>query len=88
MGRRSWTWPFEAFGRNPLFIYLLSELMTILLWTIPAGKGSTAYEAVNDNFFQKLAPGASGSLMFALTVMLTCWLVAWWLDRRKVYIRV
>ena len=88
MGRRSWAWPFEAFGRNPLFIYLLSELMTILLWTIPAGKGSTAYEAVNDNFFQKLAPGAFGSLLFALTVMLTCWLVAWWLDRRKVYIRV
>ena len=28
------------------------------------------------------------ALLFALTVMLTCWVAAWWLDRRKVYIRV
>jgi predicted acyltransferase len=88
MQRKSWARPFEVFGKNPLFIYLMSELMVILLWTIPSGKGSTLYEKVNENAFQRIAPGAFGSLLFALTVMLTCWMAAWWLDRRKVYIRV
>jgi predicted acyltransferase len=78
---------FGIFGRNPLFIYLLSELIAILMWSIPVGNRSV-YEWVNELLFQQMLPGSSGSLLFALTVMFTCWVAGWWLDRRRIYIRV
>ena len=78
---------FGVFGRNPLFIYLLSELIAILMWAIPAGERSV-YEYVNDQVFQALMPGANGSLLFALTVMFTCWIAGLFLDKKRIYIRV
>lgn len=78
---------FGVFGRNPLFIYLLSELIAILMWAVPAGEKSV-YEYVNDNVFQAIMPGANGSLLFALTVMFTCWCAGLALDKRRIYIRV
>ena len=86
-GSRKWTYFFEVFGKNPLFIYLLSEIIAILFWFFMAG-GRTVYEAINDAFFQKLMPGPFGSLAFALSVMFFCWLVGWMMDRRKIYVRV
>ena len=35
--KHKWTYFFEVFGKNPLFIYLLSELGVTLLWFIPVG---------------------------------------------------
>jgi predicted acyltransferase len=87
VGNKSWTYFFEVFGKNPLFIYLLSEILAILLWFIPIGKKSL-YEAINDVLYQKIAPGPIGSLLFALTIMLTCWLTGYFMDKRKIYIRV
>jgi predicted acyltransferase len=78
---------FGIFGRNPLFIYLLSELIAILMWAIPVGEQSL-YELVNKSFFQQVLPGSPGSLLFALTVMFTCWMVGRWLDLRRIYMRV
>jgi predicted acyltransferase len=87
-GKRSWTYFFEVFGKNPLFIYLLSEITVILLYTFTNGKGQSIYEAVNLGLYQKIAPGPIGSLLFALSVMFFCWLVGWWMDRNKKYVRV
>jgi predicted acyltransferase len=84
----AWTSFFNVFGKNPLFIYLLSELLVTVLFTIPAGNGESAYEWINRVVYQALLPGAVGSLLFALTYMLVCWSVGKWLDYRKIYIRV
>jgi predicted acyltransferase len=87
--RVAWTPFFNVFGKNPLFIYLLSELLVVILFTIPAGSnGESVYEWVNRVFYQALLPGAIGSLFFALTYMIVCWSVGKWLDHRKIYIRV
>ncbi|MGL6269813.1 MAG: DUF5009 domain-containing protein, partial [Chitinophagaceae bacterium] len=87
-GKKSGTWFFEVFGKNPLFIYLLSEIIVILLYTFTNSKGQTIYESVNLGLYQKIAPGPIGSLLFALSVMFFCWLVGWWMDRNKKYVRV
>jgi predicted acyltransferase len=87
LGRKNWTYFFEVFGKNPLFIYLLSEILAILLWFIPVN-GTSLYESINDAVYQKLLPGPWGSLAFALTVMMTCWLVGYVLDKKKIYVRV
>jgi predicted acyltransferase len=87
-GKRNWTYFFEVFGKNPLFIYLLSEIIVILLYTFSYSKGESIYESINHSLYQKVAPGPIGSLLFALSVMFVCWLVGWWMDRNKKYVRV
>lgn len=77
---------FEVFGRNPLFIYLLSEIGAILLWFIPVGD-KALYQWLFQNIFS-YAGMYFGSFLFAITFMLCCWLVGYWLDKRKIYVRV
>src|SRR5665213_1745291 len=80
-------WPdfFMIFGRNPLFIYILSELFVVILFIIPVGKDSL-FGYVNSHFFQVIAPGAFGSFLFAICYMLFCWSIGWWLNKRKIYV--
>ena len=85
---RKGTYFFEVFGKNPLFIYLLSELGAILLWFIPVGeKHQPLYSWLYEHVFS-LAGAYLGSFFFALSVMMVCWLVGYVLDKRKVYVRV
>jgi predicted acyltransferase len=79
---------FEVFGKNPLFIYLLSELTVILMWFIPIGVNrQQLYSWLFENVF-KHAGMYFGSFLFAITVMLFCWLVGYLLDKKKIYVRV
>ncbi|MGK9124213.1 heparan-alpha-glucosaminide N-acetyltransferase domain-containing protein [Olivibacter sp. SA151] len=84
---RKWTNFFIIFGKNPLFVYLLSEIVLISLFLIPLG-GTSLFDYINIHLFQKLLPGPAGSLLFALCYMLFCWSVGWLLDRKKIYIKV
>ncbi|HVS93012.1 MAG TPA: DUF5009 domain-containing protein [Mucilaginibacter sp.] len=82
----NWTNFFTVVGKNPLFVYIVSEvLLTILGWIVIAGRG---VPELWKSFFQDIAPGRWGSLLFAISFMLLCWLVGYILDRRKIYIRV
>lgn len=81
-----WTSFFTVLGKNPLFIYLLSELGVTAMHMIHAGNLSL-YSWLYQNIF-KHAGAYFGSLLFAIGWMLTCWLVGYWMDKRKIYIRV
>ncbi|SMD02243.1 acyltransferase family protein [Pedobacter africanus] len=81
-----WTGFFTVFGKNPLFIYLLSELLLSIIYVLVPGSDFRSW--VNNNFFQVIAPGPLGSLLFAICFMLVCWLIGYMLDKRKIYIRV
>jgi predicted acyltransferase len=82
----NWTRFFTVFGKNPLFIYLVSEiLLTILGWIVISRKGLPEW---GTSFCQTIAPGKVGSLLFAIGFMLLCWLIGFVLDKKKVYIRV
>ena len=87
LGKKRWTYFFEVFGKNPLFIYLLSEVLAILLYTFRTNAGKSYFQSLYENTLG-LIGGKPGSLLFALAFMLTCWLVGWWLDKRKIYVRV
>jgi len=82
-----WTYFFEVFGRNTLFIYLLSELFVITLAEISM-KGTNAYTWIADNIFIAIAGGYFGSLLFALWIMLTCWFVGYLMDKKGIYVKV
>jgi predicted acyltransferase len=86
--KMKWGYFFEVFGKNPLFIYLLSELGATLLWFIPIGPGyQPLYRWLFENIFRH-AGMYFGSFLFALSFMLFCWLIGWILDKRKIYVRV
>lgn len=84
----SWTKFFVIFGKNPLFIYVLSEILLISCIMIRTGPASNLYTDANTYLFQKLAPGPFGSFLFAICYMLVCWSVGLILAKRKIYIRV
>jgi predicted acyltransferase len=81
-----WTRFFTVFGKNPLFIYLVSEVLLTIIDTIFPKLHFNKW--INLTFYQVVAPGPVGSLLFALSFMLVCWLVGYILDRRKIYVRV
>lgn len=86
--RTKWTYFFQVFGKNPLFIYLLSELGATLLWFIPVGEArQPLHQWLYQNIFEHAGPYL-GSFLFALCFMLFCWLIGYILDRRKIYVRV
>lgn len=88
LGRTKWTYFFQVFGKNPLFIYLLSELGATMLWFIPVGENrQPLYSWLYWHVF-KHAGMYFGSFLFAISFMMCCWLVGFILDKRKIYVRV
>ena len=83
--KTNWSRFFQIFGKNTLFIYLLSELLATILFTIPVGNISL-FSWIYINIFS--FTGYIGSLLFAICYMLLCWSVGYWLNKRKIYIRV
>ncbi|MBB5395464.1 acyltransferase family protein [Mucilaginibacter sp. AK015] len=82
-----WTSFFTTVGKNPLAIYILSEVLIIAFWMIKIGdKNLVGW--INDAFYQKIAPGPIGSLLFAISYMMICWCVGKLLEKKDVYIRV
>lgn len=88
MNKWNWTYFFTVFGKNPLFIYLLAELGSRILGLISVGEGTSLRKAIGIKVFQEIAPGPIGSLFFALSFMLACWLVGLWMDKKHIYIKV
>ena len=76
-----------VFGKNPLFIYVLADLLITVLYMVPVGDKN-----LQQVFFQdvllKIASPINASLMFAIIFMLICWSIGYILDKRKIYIRV
>jgi predicted acyltransferase len=98
-GARNWiTRFFDVFGKNALFVFALSAFLPrgLRLIRIPNGvneKGEPAYISPWNFIYErgyKLLPGDPriGSLLFALTVILFMWAVCYWLNRKKIYIKV
>ncbi|AXP81508.1 hypothetical protein CJ739_2435 [Mariniflexile rhizosphaerae] len=79
---------FDVFGKNPLFIYLFSELFYVSLRQIKTSSGLDLFEWVSENIFQNVFPGAFGALITALVFMLLCWGLGWWLDKYRIYIKI
>lgn len=98
-GIRNWlTRFFDVFGKNALFVFALSAFLPrgLHLIRIPNGwdkQGHPVYLSPWNWPYEKIyrnIPGDPriGSLFFALTVIFFMWLVCYWLDKKKIYIRV
>ncbi len=86
-GYDGWIKPFIWFGINPLFIYILHEVIAIGLYSIPVGETS-AYTWIYQNVFNSWLGPYNASLAFAISMVLINLVVAWWLYKRKIFIKV
>jgi predicted acyltransferase len=89
---------FDVFGKNALFIFFLSgflpRLLGLLRWTDHMNeKGKPVYTNAFAWFYQEICKPVSdnlknGSLLYALSMIIFYWLIVYWMDRRKIYIKV
>jgi len=86
-GYHTWTSPFVLFGKNPLFIFVMSGVLVKIYGLIHIGE-SGLYGALYSAVFQPIAGDYLGSLLFAIAHVLLFLMVARFLDQRKIYVRV
>jgi predicted acyltransferase len=89
---------FDVFGKNPLFIFAFSGLFPRLLGLIRinAGfddKGEIKYISPLGWFYENICakiPGIPeiGSFAYSLIFLAFFWALAYWLDQKKIYIKV
>lgn len=87
LGRTNWTKFFTVFGKNPLFIYLVSELGVSIADYIHPEPGIRLFPWLYQHIFQH-AGLYLGSLLFAISWMLFCWIIGYYMDKKKIYVRV
>lgn len=85
--RQRWTFFFVVFGRNPLFIYLLADVLITIMAMIPVGDISLQQWFYRDVFGSFAGPYLA-SFLFALFFMLLNWTVGYFLDRKQIYVKV
>lgn len=89
---------FDVFGKNALFVFALSAFLPkgLALIRIPdhlSDKGVMVYTNPWGWLYQKVlirVPGDPkiGSLLFALCVITLMWAICWWMDKKKIYVKV
>ena len=89
---------FDVFGKNALFVFALSAFLPkgLSLIRIPNGlneKGEINYINPWNWLYQKVLvniPGDPklGSLLYALCVITFMWAICYWMDKKKIYIKV
>jgi predicted acyltransferase len=88
---------FDVFGKNALFVFALSALIPKLLWLIriPNGlrDGKPVYTDPWHWFYLKVCsriPGDPkiGSLAFAICFIILMWSICYWMDKKKIYVKV
>ena len=89
---------FDVFGKNPLFIFVLSGFLprVLALIRIPDSideNGKRIFTSPFGWFYENVCkpiPGNPeiGSLIYAISMIIFFWAICYWLDRRKIYIKV
>ncbi|MBZ9731452.1 heparan-alpha-glucosaminide N-acetyltransferase domain-containing protein [Salegentibacter sp. JZCK2] len=86
-GFKRWTAFFEAFGKNPLFVYVMSGLVIILLNIIYVN-GQALKAWLYENLYLSWLNNYNASLLFATSYMLLMWLLGYLLHKKRIYIKV
>lgn len=91
---KSWTSLFVHFGTNPLIVYAFSSVFAstmyqIFTWTNAAGEETTLYGFLWNNVYSAwIAPPKLASLLFAVSVVFVCWVFAYSLYRKRIFIKL
>ncbi len=80
---------FDVFGKNALFVFALSAFLPRTLGLIKLGDGVNPWNWLYKKVLIHI-PGAAenGSLAYAICVITFMWLICWFMDKKKIYIKV
>lgn len=90
-GKKSWASFFEAFGVNPLFMYVLGAFLSILLGSISleTSNGIMSLQAIlYQSILSLVADPYFASLLFALAFIGVNWVIGYILYKKKIYIKI
>lgn len=90
-GYKKWSRFFESFGVNPLFIYVMSCVLSILFGNIliaSGGETTSLQDAFYLTIIQPLLGDEAGSLAFALLFVALCWAIGYILYKKRIYIKI
>lgn len=90
-GYTKWSRFFESFGVNPLFIYVLGAVLSILLGNILFtynGETISLHGYIYSVILQPLLGDYPGSLAFALLFVCLNWSIGYILYKKKIYIKI
>jgi predicted acyltransferase len=89
---------FDVFGKNALFVFALSAFIPKTLWLIriPDGINKAGQQIYTDpwhayyKYVCAKIPGDPriGSLAFAISFILLIWAICYWMDKKKIYVKV
>jgi predicted acyltransferase len=90
--RGRWTVPIIVFGANAIAAYTFSEALANVLDTyhvqLASGGVLNWQELTYQRVFAPLASPPDASLLYSLAYVLFCWLFAWLLYRKRIFIKV
>lgn len=80
---------FDVFGKNALFVFALSAFLPKGFALIRLDEGLNPWNWL----YKKVlihTPGApeNGSLLYAICVITFMWAICWWMDKKRIYIKV
>jgi predicted acyltransferase len=95
----AWSRFFDVFGKNPLFIFVLSgflpRILALMRWVdhVDPATGKNVYTSAMPWFYEHICKPVSenlknGSLFYAICMIVFYWSIVYLLDRKKIYIRV
>jgi predicted acyltransferase len=92
-GFKKWSYPFEVFGTNSLFVYIVSILwIKIFIHLIKInttnGVADSGYNWIFTQVFVPVAGNFNGSLLFAVVHLGLFWCLLFVLYRKKVFIKI
>ena len=94
----NWSKFFDVFGKNPLFIFVLSgflpRVLAMFRWATETDPdGTKHYTSALPWFYNNICKPIAqdervGSLLYAITLVAFYWLIVYLLDKKKIYIKV
>lgn len=87
-GYKKWCRFFEAFGINPLFMYVLGGVLGILFATIKIGGTSIKSFIYNDFLVTVVGDATLASCLYAIIFIAINWCIGYVLYKNKIYIKI
>lgn len=91
-GWKRWATPLVIYGSNALAMFVLAgligKLLYLIKWTGADGKAVTLKTWIYQGFFVPLASPVNASLLFALAFVLLFFVFAWFLWRKKWFLKI
>ncbi|SFG46153.1 acyltransferase family protein [Prevotella sp. KH2C16] len=89
-GWHRWSFPFQVFGVNPLFLYALSGVMAVLFTFVyvPVAGSPSIHDWLYQSLMAPVFGNYGGSVGYALLFVLLNGMVGYILYKKKIYIKV